>query len=113
MKDYYDRIQQDPEKAQPDDFTPYRSPGKFEGEPQIATRLAELEPDEDLGDVEGFGWYGVLYDVDTAEGRLSFIVHEDSQGFFSIADSGSREEIEEAWDELQDEYEESEGDDDA
>ncbi len=61
-------------------------PGKFEGnsDQDLAERLHAVTLDggcnEELGDVETFGWFGLILDF---EGR-SFVVSEDSQGFFDI-----------------------------
>lgn len=106
--DYEERALVDPEKAQPDDFDRYKFPGKFEGEANIAVRLYAMGPDTELGDVEGFGWYGFFRDVDTADGIMSFIVHEDSQGFYSIESEGTLDEVENEWSTIEDEYEEFE-----
>lgn len=59
---------------------PIKGPGKFEGE-TYATRYAHENYDEDLGDVEGFGWYGNFSGKIKGRGPFHIIVNEDSQGF--------------------------------
>ncbi len=107
--DYEARIEHDVDAAQQDDFAPYDHPGKFEGQPLIVLRLYAMTmdgADEDIGETEGFGYYGLLRDVKTADGVLHFIVEEDSQGFFSIWESATnKKRIDESWARIQDEAE--------
>ena len=62
-----------------------RYPGKFEGctDQRLGERLyqATLDGlcDEEFGDVQGNGWNGLLYRPDR---KTSYILHEDSLGFF-------------------------------
>jgi len=67
----------------------YDGPGKFEGNPDqpLARRLHEVTLDsgqvEDLGEVDGFGWWALIDDND--DGRDGwYICHEDNQGFWTI-----------------------------
>lgn len=81
-----------------------RYPGKFEGcaEQDIGEALYDLTMDgccEDLGDVEGFGWFAV---VDHA-GRW-FIVSEDSQGFFDYREFEAQAERDAEWNRIETEY---------
>lgn len=62
--------------------TTKRYPGKFEGNYSewVAEHLYNVSLDgcdDDVGDVEGFGWYGLIRGR-----RYGFIVSEDGQGFF-------------------------------
>lgn len=110
-EDYGARIAEDVEAPQQDDFAPYDHPGKFEGEPLIVLRLYEMSlmgGDEELGEVDCFGWYCLLTDVKTSDGVLHFIVTEDNNGFYGIHESATDKKIiEDIWNDLQDEYEKS------
>jgi hypothetical protein len=79
-------------------------PGKFEGnpDPELAEKLCNAMADDDLGDVETFGWYGLIKGIDDDEDW--FIVNEDSQGFFTIIAQGDSSTILPRWDRLQGEY---------
>jgi hypothetical protein len=90
-------------------------PGKFEGGTDLNKYLYKLTmdsaQDEDLGDVEGFGWYGLFNGVGVRDGEtgeivtIYAIVSEDNQGFFDVYEYDTEKELMEAWEELQDEYE--------
>jgi hypothetical protein len=85
--------------------------GKFEGnaDQDLAEYLHKLSlewADETLGDVETFGWYGLLTQV-AGKGKLkSYIIHEDSQGFFDYTTYDTKAQALEAWAKLESEYEE-------
>ena len=97
-------------------------PGKFEGtaDEELAEELYAAigdGADEELGDVEGFGWYGLLVDFETAAGdTVHVIVNEDHQGFFDYEEYDTAAQARRAWKQLEKEYEEFEesadGDDD-
>lgn len=85
--------------------------GKFEGNPdeQLAEYLHQLSMegcDEDLGDVQDFGWYGLIFHV--IKGNLSkgqsYIVHEDNYGFFDYTKYDSKSKALEDWAILEKEY---------
>lgn len=99
-----------------------RNPGKFEGAGDLGEELYEAIGDssfldEELGDVEGFGWYGLMVNFEAeAEGRtVHVIVHEDSQGFFDYEEYDTAAQARRAWKKLEREYEkfEEEAGDDA
>ena len=82
-------------------------PGKFEGNGsrRLATALYNLTLDglsTELGDVQDFGWYGL---VERKHGS-SYIVHEDSQGFFDYDHYTSEKNARKDWAKLEKEYEE-------
>lgn len=84
-------------------LTPY--PGKFEGnESQLmaqAVYQASLDgTDEELGDVDNFGWYGLVKGK-----RYSFILSEDSQGFVTV-NYGTHAEMKAQWDKIEKAYDE-------
>ena len=81
--------------------------GKFEGSGEIGEKLYELSMDgctKELGDVEGFGWYGYLENT-----GLSCVPHAvliaDSQGFITYAGYNRKRELDEDWQRLEREYE--------
>ena len=79
-----------------------RYPGKFEGARSklLATVLYErtmLGCDEEAGEAE-FGWWGLIRGK-----RYGFIVHEDTNGFFSY-NYWPLSEAEVAWQELVEDY---------
>lgn len=81
--------------------------GKFEGcqNQALAQKLYELSLDgcnETLGDVENFGWYGLILNHFFS----SYIISEDSQGFFSYTQYSKAEEAQKAWLKLETDYEE-------
>jgi hypothetical protein len=89
-----------------------RYPGKFEGcaDQRLGEALYNVTLDgcnEDLGDVEGFGWYGLI-----KTHKNTYIVWEDSQGFFGYETFSHKDGAKE-WARLEAEYaeycEETEG----
>lgn len=62
-------------------------------------------PDEELGDVGGFGWYGMAVNI-VEPPYFAAIVHEDNYGFKDVTTFGTIREAEDAWDELEAEYRE-------
>jgi len=94
---------------------PIKGPGKFEGE-TFAARYAYDNPDEDLGESDGFGWYGKFSGKIKGRGPFHIIVNEDSQGFVSGTFFDTEKQLEKAWSNLESEYadfyeDEGEGDD--
>lgn len=106
-------------------------PGKFEGSGEIGSLINDLGTDEDLGDSETFGWYGLLRDGESILAQLlesgaevteeeaenlrtsaGVILHEDSQGFVDVDYYDTEDELEEAWSDLEDEYSEFAEDED-
>ena len=90
--------------------------GKFEGNFNCnfgeALHQATLEggTDDDLGDVEGFGWYGKMNLKDmniTEDGEpiAGVIVSEDNSGFFDYTTYSSEKELDKAWNNIESEYE--------
>ena len=91
-------------------------PGKFEGNPSrtISEVLHDWtldgSIDAELGDVEGFGWYGLIVEIspkDTVICALwgkSFIVHEDNQGFFDYTEYETEKTAREDWEALESDY---------
>ena len=80
-------------------------PGKFEGNGsrRLAEALYNLTIDglsTELGDVEGFGWYGLV----ARKHGSSYIVHEDSQGFFDYTEYATDREAKAEWKALEKEY---------
>ena len=84
-----------------------RHPGKFEGSGEIGEKLHSLmvdgSIDEEVGDVDGFGWYGLIINtgLDCAP---DVIVSESSQGFFEYTIYSSPREARDAWAHLGVEY---------
>ena len=81
-----------------------RYPGKFEGcaDQRLGQALYNATMDgcnEDLGDIEGFGWYGLIKTHTT-----TYIVSEDGQGFFDYS-AYDHETGKAMWDALEAEYE--------
>jgi hypothetical protein len=108
-------------------------PGKFEGRgggttAELLYQLVMISGQNDeLGDVESFGWYGLFEfpdgvyviedEADTPEDvdpTMGFIVDEDNSGFFSEQSFDDLKKLKKAWSRLEDEYEdyESEGEED-
>lgn len=95
-------------------------PGKFEGNHSLSLseKLHEITMDgcnEELGDVQGFGWYGLILSPFEGEEieRLplspmrkgpSFIVAEDSNGFFTYTEFDDEDAALQAWHSLEEEY---------
>lgn len=112
---------------------PYPDPGKFEGELRVAQLLYGMDTDGETGSVDGPGWFGLLYSPlfsspaearaagTEAEMRLTkdevrllttktggVIVHEDSQGFFSVEWFASKKDLHNAWADIESDTEEFE-----
>lgn len=90
--------------------SPYR--GKFEGSGELGEKIHELIGDssfldEELGDVQGFGWFGLLVNtrVPGHRGAVHAIVSEDNQGFFDVTVYPSAAAARKAWKEIEREYE--------
>ena len=67
-----------------------RELGKFEGctNQDLGKALYDLSLDgcdEELGDAQGFGWYGLLTDINIYH-PADYIVYEDNQGFFDYVE---------------------------
>ena len=87
--------------------------GKYEGnaDQDLAEYLHKLSLDgcdEELGDVESFGWYGILLQIAGIGKLKSYIIHEDSQGFFDYTTYDTKALALEAWENLESEYEDFE-----
>ncbi|MCP5101890.1 MAG: hypothetical protein GY950_00840 [bacterium] len=108
-------------------------PGKFHT--LLDLYIYHIETDDDLGDVQDFGWYGIIRDLELSEveavARDEFkdtltaaekelirdtagaIVSEDSQGFYSVELFEDSDALEADWENLEAEadkfYEENEG----
>ena len=83
-----------------------RQLGKFEGcaDQELGQKIYELTMegcDAELGEVESFGWYGLLLNVD----GKNYIVSEDNNGFFDYTEYDTIDEVTTAWDNLASEYE--------
>jgi len=104
-----------------------RGPGKFRTDLDSDIYELSLEggPDEELGDAQDFGWYGLMSDgqsiVDDLRGlgvelddegyeflkdKAGCILNEDSQGFVTVTYYDTTKELEKAWQDLEDEAEE-------
>lgn len=81
-------------------------PGKFEGNGsrRLSEALYNLVGDgcasNELGDVEGFGWYGLI----ARKHGSSYIVSEDSQGFFGYNEYDTEQDARKDWKTLEAEY---------
>lgn len=77
---------------------------KFDNE--ITEKLYELSldgmVDEELGDVQDFGWYGLMKDTGVPDASYA-ILHEDSQGFVYSYTYPSLEEVIIVWTKLEEE----------
>lgn len=88
----------------PDDAYPH--PGKFEGESWLAVEMYESEPDETLGDVADFGWYGLYLDFEASDGtRRHGILEERGDGFVSLTEYTKAKLVLDAWRDLTQDYE--------
>ena len=82
-------------------------PGKFEGcfDQRLGERLYNVTLDgwcdEEFGDVGFDGWHGLILRPNR---RTSYVVHENSQGFFDYEDIPSPD-IQKLWDEFRAECE--------
>ena len=84
-----------------------RYPGKFEGcaDQRLGERLYNLVGegwcDEEFGEVAyGSGWHGFIYRPNR---RLSYVVHEDNQGFFDYENVPSKQ-AQDLWNTFRAEY---------
>ena len=88
-------------------------PGKFEGSGKTGEELYEMVQDgwvsEELGDVEGFGWYGLLINTELLDAPYA-IVEENSVGFFDYTAYVLEADARAAWATLEDDYREWAGD---
>lgn len=85
--------------------------GKFEGntDQDLAEYLHHLSLDgcldRELGDVQDFGWYGLLLSVMGIGKMKSYIIHENNDGFFDYTTYDTQDLSLEAWATLESEYE--------
>lgn len=86
---------------------PGGEPGKFESSGDIGKKLYEMVgeggQDDELGDVQDFGWYGLITDTGIKDAS-HVIVHEDSQGFFDYTSYDTEREARADWAKLESEY---------
>jgi hypothetical protein len=86
--------------------------GKFEGndDQDLGEALYEItldgNCDDDLGESESFGWYGLILEYDNGK---SYIVSEDSQGFFDYQEYETTDAAKKHWAKIQDAYDEWNG----
>ena len=82
--------------------------GKFEGE-LYATKYAYESGldscDDEIGEVDGFGWYGCFSDKIKGRGPFHIILHENSQGFVTGSYYDTAGDLGTAWSALESEYE--------
>lgn len=90
---------------------PIKGPGKYEGELFLTKYASEAGfYDEELGDVEGFGWYGKIDNLEVkGKGPFYGIISENNQGFVSGVWYKTQEEMQEAWTGIEEAYEEFAG----
>ena len=84
-----------------------RHPGKFEGELYATRAIYELVGDgtcDELGDVDGFGWYARFSGTVRGRGPLYCIISEDSQGFVYGRYFDDAANLDRAWSCLEAEY---------
>ena len=86
---------------------PIKGPGKYEGE-TYAVRYAHENADEDLGDVEGFGWYGNFSGKIKGRGPFHIITTENNEGFVSGEIFDTQKEMLSNWRRIESEYDEFE-----
>lgn len=90
---------------------PIKGPGKYEGE-LYATRYAHENPDDELGDVQDFGWFGRFSGKIKGRGPFHIITQEDNNGFVYGKFYETESELNDAWDDIETEYAEfGEGED--
>lgn len=82
---------------------PIKGPGKFEGE-TYAGRYAYENVDDELGDVQDFGWYGNFSGKIKGRGPFHIIVREDSQGFVYGEFFDTKEKMLKNWSRIEKEY---------
>ena len=91
--------------------------GKYEGELNLAAALDEMGGDEDLGDVETFGYYQLFPDLDDGQygdlgGIVAAILFTRSDGFVSATYFEVAGDAVQAWEKLEREYSSFVGDED-
>jgi len=90
--------------------------GKFEGTnyKHVVQWLYNLAGDgfldEELGECEGFGWYGKFSGTIKGRGPFHAICHESSQGFFSVTWINTEKRLNEVWSNIECDYVEFCGD---
>lgn len=80
--------------------------GKFEAcaNSELGEKLYEMTMtgcDQELGEVDNFGWYGLLLDID----GKSYIVNEDNNGFFTYTEYDNSVSAQLAFSRLENDYE--------
>jgi hypothetical protein len=84
--------------------------GKFEGnaDEKLAEYLNQLSLwyEDELGDVQDFGYYALITHVAGIGKMKSYIIHEDNYGFFDYKEYDSMKSAKEVWAKLEAEYEE-------
>lgn len=61
--------------------------------------------EEDLGSVQGFGWYGLMALATDASGNLPWVIlHEDSQGNKTATQYDTKDDVDIVWAELNFDY---------
>lgn len=83
---------------------PIKGPGKFEGE-TYAARFAYENPDDEIGSSDELGWFGRFSGKIKGRGPFHIIVSEDSNGFVHAEFFDSEKELNDAWAEIESEYE--------
>jgi len=81
--------------------------GKFEGNGNLALVSAYVSEstDEELGEVDGFGWFGKFEGKIKGHGPFFAICHEDNQGFVDVDWFDNHNKLEAAWVEIETAYE--------
>jgi len=83
------------------------SPGKFEVSGDVGKDLYDMVlmgyTDDQLGDVQHFGWYGLILDTGILNAS-HVIVKEDSDGFFYYTSYDTISEARREWELLEKEY---------
>lgn len=82
---------------------PIKGPGKYEGETR-AVKYAHENPDDELGDVEGFGWYGNFSGKIKGRGPFHIITTEDNYGFVSGQMFPTKTAMLKKWNEIESDY---------
>lgn len=87
---------------------PIRRLGKFEGETYLCRAIYDLSLegglDDELGESEGFGWYGKFSGRIRNRGPFHVIINENSVGFVGCQFYDNEKQLDKAWRELEDEY---------
>ena len=84
---------------------------KFEGNDNyagVAQYIYQLSLDggldDELGDVDGFGWYGRFAGLIKSKGPFYAICSEDSQGFFDVEWFDTLENLDSKWSQIEADY---------